>query len=417
MIKKISETVEKSMIARAALVAAPTLLTGVWAWSKRAASIDMRFNSEMPDYDAVVRFVANNIIVEKFTRSYTYSAEARWDHAEQTEKVNHHGLTAGYGNHIGRYRGRFVMIDRSLDTDRKGRGKEYLNLTFLGRDRSIVRQFAEDIRIEVGKTRDVTNYVQVFINNSSYWERMSRLPVRRVSSVITRHNAGEAIIDTIRSFEGQRDSNHAKGLPHHLGIMIHGAPGCGKSSLVHAVASELGRAIHYLNLGSIEKDSELTSLLSGTRNWNEVLLVIEDIDAAGVKVNRTDGSSGASGASSGKKKRRWGRKETTEGDTKVSSESGENDSPISLSALLNVLDGILCPDGLVVIATTNHRDKLDPALLRAGRFDRTIELGKLGHTDFVRMAELLGKAPADFSLAPNVSMSGADMRAMLMGTA
>jgi mitochondrial chaperone BCS1 len=413
MIKKISESLEKNPVLRTALIAAPPVLSGLWAWGKRAGSIDMRFNSEMADYDAVVRFVATNMIVEKFTRSYTYSTEAHWDHADQTEKVNHHGLTAGYGTHLGRYRGRYVIIDRSLDTDRKGRGKEYLNLTFVGRERSIVRQFAEDIRLEVGKTRDVTSYVQVFINNNSYWERMSRLPVRRVSSVITRHHDGEAIIDAIRAFEARRESNHAKGLPHHLGIMIHGAPGCGKSSLIHAVASELGRSIYYLNLGSIEKDSELTSLLSGTRNWNEVLLVIEDIDAAGVKVNRTEGSSESGSAAP--KKRRWGRKKEEITENKSSTDSGESDSPISLSALLNVLDGILCPDGLVAIATTNHREKLDPALLRAGRFDHTIELAKLGYTDFIRMAELLGQDPVAFPVSPNLSMTGSDMRAMLLG--
>ncbi len=86
------------------------------------------------------------------------------------------------------------------------------------------------------------------------------------------------------------------------------------------------------------------------------------------------------------------------------------DSAVSLSALLNVLDGILCPDGLVVIATTNHHTRLDPALIRAGRFDYTFELGKLGQEDFDRMATMFGKPTRKI---PSL-LSGAEMRAELI---
>lgn len=415
MFDKFVETIEKKPLLRMALIAAPTVATKAWAYTKRVSMIEMRFNSEMADYDAVVRYVTENIIDDRRSRTYSYQTEARWDREEQDELVEHHGLTAGYGEHKGRYGKTRVLIDRSLDTEKKGRGVEYLNLAFITRNRAIVRQFADDIAKEVGKTRDNTRYVQVHINSGTYWERMGRLPVRRIDSVITRNNAGEQIIDAIREFEARKEDNHRMGLPHHMGIMLHGAPGCGKSSLVHAVASELGRSIHYLNLGSIEKDSELTSLLSGGRNWNERLLVIEDIDAAGVKVNRASEAEGTATSAAASKKW-WQRGERTpEPAPAAAKETGETTSPVSLSALLNVLDGILCPDGLVVIATTNHHQNLDPALRRAGRFDQTVCLDKLNYSDFLRMAALLGKDPSAYPVKHDLEMSGADMRAMLLG--
>jgi len=221
--------------------------------------------------------------------------------------------------------------------------KEHTVITFFSRSKTTVYRFSEDIARAAGTNIDAFVSVPVHINNGSYWQKMGKLPLRRLSSVFTANNVGQMVIDEIKAFESKKEENHRLGLPHHLGIMLHGEPGCGKSSLIHAVASETERSIYYLNLGSVEADKELTSLISGTRDWSRTILAIEDIDAAGVKVNREEDSD---------KKGKKGKG------------SGEADSnPVSLSALLNVLDGILCPDGLVVIATTNHLDRIDPALI------------------------------------------------------
>lgn len=46
---------------------------------------------------------------------------------------------------------------------------------------------------------------------------------------------------------------------------------------------------------------------------------------------------------------------------------------MSLSALLNVLDGVASQEGRVLIMTTNHIEKLDAALVRSGRVDKKVE--------------------------------------------
>ena len=54
-----------------------------------------------------------------------------------------------------------------------------------------------------------------------------------------------------------------------------------------------------------------------------------------------------------------------------------NDSDkLNLSFLLNVLDGTMAPENFIFVMTTNHIDKLDPALIRPGRMDINIELKK-----------------------------------------
>lgn len=57
-------------------------------------------------------------------------------------------------------------------------------------------------------------------------------------------------------------------------------------------------------------------------------------------------------------------------------EGGEELSQRMVATLLNLMDGISRSDGVVVIAATNRRDSIEPALRRPGRLDREIEIGK-----------------------------------------
>lgn len=373
----------------------------LWSVIKKLTTIDMRYNSDSPDYEAISRFITNTIVRDTFSRNFVFQTETGFDEDEWRATVKHRGLTAGYGTHLGLYKRRPVLVHRYMDESATtSKFKEHTVVTFLTRSKKTVYRFSEEIARAAGANIGAFESVPIHINSDSYWTKMGKLPLRRMDSVFTADNAGNKVVEAIRSFEAKKDEHHRLGLPHHMGIMLKGDPGCGKSSLIHAVATETERAIHYLNLGSVEADKELTSLLSGNRDWSKIILAIEDIDAAGIKVNRDEPEPENAEPKKGRKRK-----------------AKEEKSPVSLSALLNVLDGILCPDGLVVIATTNHHDRLDPALTRSGRFDHTIELGNLGHADFVRMATMFNRNPADFNVANDISMSGSDMRAMILEVA
>ena len=392
-----------SAIHGALLSGGAALVTKLYEAYQERQVLRVRFNSDMPDYAAITRYITDHLLDTERSRSFTYSADSRWRDGEET--TENQTLAIGYGNHAGRFRGTLIEVERSLDeSNRAGTFKETLVVTFITRDKAVVRDFIDELVKITSAGSAVFKHVPIYTNSSSYWDRTGKLPLRSIESVFTADNAGQHVVDAVRAFEAKKDEHHRLGLPHHIGILLHGEPGCGKSSLIHAVASELQRSIYYLNLGSVTDDSCLTSLLAGTRDWSKALLVLEDIDATGVMVNRAEG-----GAEKGKKK----KGKAKEQDTAVTASS----SPVSLSVLLNSLDGILCPDGLVVIATTNHLDRLDPALRRPGRFDHLIELGKLGYDDFVRMARLFGKDPNKFLIANDVEMTGAQMRAILLDVA
>lgn len=374
----------------------------LWNGTKKLTTIDVRFNSDSPDYETISRYITQNVVRDTFSRNFVFQTEMQFDTEEWREKAKARGLTAGYGKHLGFYKRRPVMVNRYMDESATtAKFKEHTVITFLTRSKKTVYKFSEELARAAGANIDEFVQVPVHINSGGHWNKMGKLPLRRMQSVFTANDAGPRVVEAIRTFEAQKEEHHRLGLPHHLGIMLHGEPGCGKSSLIHAVATETERSIYYLNLGSVENDSDLTSLLSGTRDWSKIILAIEDIDAAGVKVNR-DTPAPVTGV---------------EGKAKNKGKKDEPSGPVSLSALLNVLDGLLCPDGLVVVATTNHHDQLDAALKRPGRFDHTIELGKLGYSDFTRMADMFGKPVEQFEVANDVEMTGAQMRAMIMEVA
>ena len=143
-----------------------------------------------------------------------------------------------------------------------------------------------------------------------------------------------------------------RGIPYRRGYLMHGPPGCGKSSFVAALAGELGYDICVLNLSdSGLTDDRLSHALSTTPPTSLVLL--EDIDAAFVQRSAND---------------RGGRQ-----------------SHVTFSGLLNALDGVAAGEERILFMTTNHLDRLDPALIRPGRVDVIHHIGHASRSQCHRM--------------------------------
>ena len=88
-----------------------------------------------------------------------------------------------------------------------------------------------------------------------------------------------------------------------------------------------------------------------------------------------------------------------------------------LQTLFDILDGFLTPHGLITLATTNHPEKLDPALIRSGRFDISMELGPLEWEEAERMANLLLGENNQFGSFKDqyVPKVGAELREAMVG--
>lgn len=170
------------------------------------------------------------------------------------------------------------------------------------------------------------------------WHNRSDIAARTKDSVILRKGQAEDLFADLENFLGQEQEYVKRCLPYHRGYLLYGPPGSGKTSIVKALANEFGLDLWYLPLGDISKDTNLLSLISQVDAKS--ILLLEDVDVFDVAQQRNN-------------------------------DDDDDSSEVSLSGLLNALDGVATPHGLITIMTTNNKDALDDALIRAGRVDRT----------------------------------------------
>ena len=153
----------------------------------------------------------------------------------------------------------------------------------------------------------------------------------------------------IRDFLSSREQYERVGIPWRFGILLHGKPGTGKTSLAHVLASRLGLRLAVIPLADFRSDEDLIEAFSVIGKRTIVLL--EDIDSA------------------------------------FRQRSAQDTTGISFSGFLNCIDGMLAPqNGRILLMSTNHINHLDPALIRPGRVDLRIEvplLTKQAASDYV----------------------------------
>nr|XP_016454043.1 PREDICTED: protein HYPER-SENSITIVITY-RELATED 4-like [Nicotiana tabacum] len=156
----------------------------------------------------------------------------------------------------------------------------------------------------------------------------------------------DKILKDLDRFVKRKDYYRKVGKAWKRGYLLYGPPGTGKSSLIAAMANYLSFDIYDLELTELMRNSDLRRLLVATANKS--ILVVEDIDCTI--------------------------------DLQNNLANRANDSPsnrqVTLSGLLNFIDGLWssCGDERIIIFTTNHIEKLDPALLRPGRMDMHIHM-------------------------------------------
>lgn len=262
-------------------------------------------------------------------------------------------VTLGRGVHFFVFRGRLCSL-RRLDLDSSGAEiqKEEIVITLLGRNYNLIRELVSTS----GEERDPSK-IEIFDYDKG-WEKAMEIPKVPIEQLALDSNVRQNLIAEIEHFVHNEEDYRRLGLPYKLTILLHGVPGTGKSSIIRSLASSYNRRICQINISEMT-DSSFRKALHGVPP--NAIVVLEDFDSADATKVR-----------SGMREKSPVDENQTDGQMVVDSDDGYR--LLTLSGILNTLDGIASLDSTIVMLTTNVRDSIDPALLRSGRVDLEIEL-------------------------------------------
>jgi chaperone BCS1 len=259
-----------------------------------------------------------------------------------------------------------VSFYRSEDT--KGRSQrpvESLTLKTIGRDQRIIKGFVAEVVACQHRKRRTSSYLYLYDEG---WESVAAYSPRLIESVLLKPGEKEHLMQDIERFRASRARYRRLGVPYHRGYLLYGPPGTGKTSLVSALAAKFGMSIYVVNLAEMNDRT-----LKNAMNWipeNSVIL-FEDIDCMKTAARRLESDE---------------RKAPIQGVTKAAVAAKSSDQGgVSLSGLLNVLDGFSAPENVIFVMTTNDADAIDPALLRPGRIDYKLFMGPACETQKVAL--------------------------------
>lgn len=173
-----------------------------------------------------------------------------------------------------------------------------------------------------------------------------KIPKREAYTLCLPRGMFESVEQRLREFCSAREQYEWAGIPWRFGVLLYGEPGTGKTSLAHALASRLGMRIAVVPLADFGSDHEMVDVFRSVEE--QAVVLIEDVDCA----------------------------------FRQRDEGGEAAAGVSFSGFLNCIDGVMAPqNGRILVMTTNHVDRLDPALIRPGRIDLRIEVPTLGRQE------------------------------------
>jgi hypothetical protein len=296
-------------------------------------------------------------------------------------------LRPGLGTYMLNYKGTWMTVSRSVDTDRSKNVNltndlpQVVTVTLWTTEKSIAMGLLKDAYAQHNNKRGAETKVYIPDASGFGWQYLGSRLKRDPWTLFFPAPIQDGVSGEVATYLKSESAYRQLGVPWRRGYLFHGPPGTGKSSFISALAAEHDLPVYLLqNLGgsssagsggveggeggggiyggALPRDDQLLSLLNSCARPS--IVVLEDLDTTAAALR------------------------------------GDGASP-RISGLLNALDGIASTDGRIIIATANRVELIPPALRRPGRFDREIHFDQMSDVEKQRMKEWyankVGRAP------------------------
>jgi chaperone BCS1 len=291
----------------------------------------------------------------------------------------------GPGIHLIKFNGKFVWIGINDLPTQYVEEKLMVYLTILGRD----NQFFELLKKQLYELKDnrpiLNNQLTTYFikDNETWWTDALEVDKRNFNTIFLPHEQKSTLINFLSDFYSKKTWYLEKGIPYQAGVLLYGPPGTGKSSIIKAVASHFNKHICILRSNDLIKMQ--AAVIDLPRN---AVMVLEDVDSNEIVLKEEYQT---------KKK---------ENKTKMNTQTGEfSSTTITLSDILNILDGIMNVPGRVIFMTTNHIEKLQESLIRPGRIDLRLEIGYTSGIQFQEFIKCFyGENIGVYNIKPEITI-------------
>jgi mitochondrial chaperone BCS1 len=301
----------------------------IWSWIVHQTTVTLSITDDQKAYFWLKSWLENQRFMKRIR------------HMDVMNKGGEcYALIPAPGHHWMLYEGRIISItfhrtDEKVMADGYKARSESVSLKTIGRKQIVFRRMMEDIHSVFTKQEEKKPELYAW-GQWGEWHQVYAYSPRPIDSVIMPIGDKERLIKDIEAFRSSRNWYTEMGIPYRKGYLFYGPPGTGKTSLVTGLASHFKSNIYMLKLSDMS-DTSLRESVTGVDPNS--FFVIEDVDCIKASHKR------------------------------IKSTDDAKKQGVTLSGLLNVIDGVFSPPGAVFVMTTNHKEKLDPALIRPGRID------------------------------------------------
>lgn len=274
-----------------------------------------------------------------------------WDYIDNKDRKKIKMIALGVGKYHFEYKNKkfTITIQQYTNPILANKEGELTNEVILETDDELILyEYIDDAREKIqdeisllGKNNKHTirKYIFEFEGHCGDWSILNVCKKRNISTLFLEKQIVSNILKEVTEFTSDETKKEYEkyGIPYKYNILLYGIPGSGKTTTIHCIASMLNSDIGILQITRDVNDIILTKAINNlTRLDNCRILVLEDIDSLF-------------------------------SDERKAHDSTKNN--ITMSGLLNVLDGLMRNEGIIVFITTNNKEVLDEAVFRTGRID------------------------------------------------